>query len=98
MRRVWAVYVMRRAASPVVRVGVLAASILAITASVSITNVVENLFATRGVVGVVNFSLSAITRTSFAVQVSSALVAVIILWFVTDTVRTAVFMRQMRAA
>ena len=98
MRRVWAVYVMRRAASPMVRVGVLAASILAITASVSITNVVENLFATRGVVGVVNFSLSAITRTSFAVQVSSALVAVIILWFVTDTVRTAVFMRQMRAA
>ena len=96
MRRVWGIYLMRQLANPALRLVVLAASVVAVVSSVSVKNVFENALRTSGVSGLANFSLTALLNTSLAVQVSLALMTLVVLWFAVDTVRNFAFARSMR--
>ena len=79
MRRVWAIYFVRKLTSPSVKVGVLVTSFLIVVATVSIPNVIENAFHVGGLAGLVTFSLSAFLATSIAVQTAVVLASAVML-------------------
>lgn len=98
MRRVWGIYLMRQAGSPVLRIGALGVIALALVSSVSIKNVIANALSTSGVTGLARFSFTALADTSLVVQLLTILALALVAWFVADTIHTTLFTRSMRTA
>mgnify|MGYP001565821644 CR=1 FL=1 len=84
MRRVWAIYLFRKVASPAVRAGILAASIIILIGQVSVPNVVQNAYNVSDVMGLMTFMLSAFLDTSALVQLALLAFGVVVLLSVID--------------
>lgn len=98
MRRVWGIYVLRQMTSPVLRLGVMGVVAFALVSSVSMKHIVANALATSGLSGLARFSLYAVLDTTLFVQVLLLLAFALLMWFIVDTVRTAIFTRSMQTS
>ena len=87
MRRVYTLYLVRQVARPSVRLTVLACAFFGIAVSVSLSSVFQNLINAGDTLGFFRLVLDAFIKTDFLVQLSLALVLVILGWFVVDSVR-----------
>jgi len=94
MRRVYGVYVLRRVTNPVLRAGVLAVVLFALSRIISIQDVFANALSTNGLNGFVNFVYSAVTTTETQVLLLASISIALALWFIAD--QTATLVRNQR--
>lgn len=88
MRRVYALYVLRRLTSIEARLILLALSCITLFLTVSVPNVVQNMPPLSNIVGVAQFFLVAITNTQFIVQALISVGIVLSGWTLYDALRT----------
>ena len=98
MRRVYTIHFMRQATSPALRLGVLGGALLVLAQVVSVKDVVANAVGTGGLSGFTSFLYSAFTTTEISVLVLTILATALVLWFIVDQVRNALFEHEMRMA
>lgn len=84
MRRVWGIYLMRQVMKPGTRLTAFLAVCLAIASSVSMPNIIRNALQSHDLV---RFSLSAVTSTTFAIQLGVLMAGAILIWTLFDAVR-----------
>ncbi len=87
MRRVWGIYVMRRLTGVQARVVILAVAAFAVLSSVSVSHVIKNALQVQGLPAFLNFSISAVERTSLLVQLCLILGMLIVVWTARDLFR-----------
>lgn len=87
MRRIWAVYVLRKVTSPVLRLGLLGGALLILGQVISVKDVFENAIHTSGLSGFARFLYSAFATTEGSVLALTLLAMALAVWFIADQVR-----------
>lgn len=98
MRRVYMIHFVRQVTSPALRLGVLGGALLVLAQAISIKDVVANALGTSGFSGFASFLYSAVTTTEASVLVLSVLALALVVWFIVDQVRGALFEQEMQVA
>jgi hypothetical protein len=84
MRRVWAIYAMRKLMAPEVRFVAFAAIMAAIVSSVSLPNIIANALRTSDIV---TFSLAALSNTTLYIQLGVLTAGLIIIGTLYEAIR-----------
>lgn len=92
MGRVYMAYALRRVfRSSTIRAFLSVGSLASIFSFVSVLNVIKNMPSFTSPEALYNFSLSALSNTEVAVQISIAIFFMAILWFARDLIRISLF-------